>query len=87
MLYIVIEHFKGNAAAIYERFREKGRMMPDGVHYVDSWIEQNYDRCFQIMETEDPALFDEWFANWNDLVDFEVVPVISSKEARDKILF
>ena len=87
MLYMVIEHFKGNAAAIYERFREKGRMMPDGVHYVDSWIEQNYDRCFQIMETEDPALFDEWFANWNDLVDFEVVPVISSKEARDKILF
>lgn len=84
MLYIVIEHFKGNAAAIYERFREKGRMMPYGLHYIDSWIEQNYDRCFQLMETADPALFDEWTANWNDLADFEIVQVITSKEAREK---
>ncbi|MBK8467109.1 MAG: DUF3303 family protein [Chloracidobacterium sp.] len=87
MLYMVIENFKDrNAAAVYKRFQEKGRMMPDGLNYIDSWIEPNHERCFQLMETDDPALFDQWTANWNDLVDFEIVPVITSKEARDKVL-
>ncbi len=84
MLYMVIEHFNGNAAAIYQRFAEQGRMMPDGLNYIDSWIEQNYDRCFQLMETDDAALFDEWIANWNDLADFEIVPVVTSLQAREK---
>ena len=83
MLYMVIEHFKGNAAAIYQRFAEKGRMMPDGLNYIDSWIEQNYDRCFQLMETDDASLFDQWTANWNDLADFEIVPVVTSLQARE----
>jgi len=87
MLYMVIENFKDrNVAAVYKRFQEKGRMMPDGLNYIDSWVEQNHDRCFQLMETDDPSLFDQWTANWNDLVDFEIVPVITSKEARDKVL-
>ena len=85
MLYMVIEHFKDrNAAAVYQRFQEKGRMMPDGLRYIDSWIEPDYERCFQIMETDDPTLFDQWTANWNDLMDFEIIPVITSKEAREE---
>lgn len=84
MIYIVIEHFNGNAAAIYQRFQEKGRMMPDGLNYLDSWIEQSCDRCFQLMETENAALFDEWIVNWNDLADFEIVPVITSQQARER---
>jgi hypothetical protein len=85
MLYMVIEHFKDrNGAAVYKRFQEKGRMMPDGLNYIDSWVEPDYDRCFQLMETDDPKFFAEWTANWNDLADFEIVPVITSKEARDK---
>ena len=87
MIYMVIERFNGrNAVAVYQRFQEKGRMMPDGLTYIDSWVEPNYDRCFQLMETEDPALFDKWIANWNDLMDFEIVPVITSKEAREKFI-
>ena len=58
-------------------------MMPEGLNYVDSWIEKNFDRCFQIMETEDPALFDPWIAEWQDLMDFEIVPIVTSKEARE----
>ena len=86
MIYMVIEHFKDrNAVEVYRRFRKKGRMMPEGLNYVDSWVEPNYDRCFQLMETDDPALFDQWIANWDDLMDFEIIPVITSKEARETI--
>ena len=60
---------------------EQGRMMPEGLKYVDSWIEQNFDRCFQVMECEGPKLFEPWIAKWRDLMDFEIVPVVSSKEA------
>ena len=85
MLYMVIEHFKDRkSGAVYERFREKGRMMPDGLNYVDSWVEPNFGRCFQLMECEDPSLFALWTANWQDLMDFEIVSVITSKEARDQ---
>jgi hypothetical protein len=82
MHYMVIERFKNrDAAAVYARFRERGRMMPDGLTYVSSWVEPNFDRCFQLMECEDPALLEQWGANWSDLVDFEFVPVITGQEA------
>lgn len=86
MLFIVVERFRSPAAATaaYERFAERGRMLPDGLKYVDSWVEENFDRCFQLMETEDASLFDEWIANWSDLVEFEVVPVMTSAAASAK---
>lgn len=81
MLFMVVEHFKGrDPKRVYERFAEKGRLMPDGLSYVNSWIEVGMDRCFQVMETEDPILLQEWIKNWGDLVDFEVVPVVTSAE-------
>jgi hypothetical protein len=82
MLYMVVERFKNREAVpVYRRFRERGRMMPDGLRYVSSWVETNWDRCFQLMECDDPALFAEWIARWDDLIDFEVVPVVPSSEA------
>jgi hypothetical protein len=85
-LYMVIENFKnGGAAPVYRRFRDHGRLAPAGLSYVSSWVNDNLDRCYQLMETEDRALLDQWMANWSDLVDFEVHPVISSKEAAEKI--
>ena len=82
MLFMVIEHFKNrDAAPVYKRFREQGRMAPEGLKYIDSWIETNFDKCFQLMECDDPELFQEWIANWQDLVDFEVIEVITSKQA------
>src|SRR3954463_3995096 len=72
--YMVIEHFAPGAKdKIYERFREKGRMLPDGLVYIDSWLEANGERCFQLMETSDPALFNRWMESWKDLVSIEVV--------------
>jgi len=82
MLYMVIEHFRpGRAADVYRRFRERGRMAPDGLRYVSSWVDFEYERCFQVMETHDEALLSQWTANWADLVDFEIVPVRTSAEA------
>ena len=88
MLYFVIEYFKDPAAIaeVYKRFAEKGRMLPNGLHYVDSWVEANLRRCFQLMETDDPELFDQWTARWNDLVDFEITPVTKSSTASDLII-
>lgn len=77
---MVIETFK-DKDEIYRRFAEKGRMMPVGLNYVSSWIETDFKRCFQLMETDDVKLFNEWIANWKDLADFEVIPVITSAEA------
>jgi hypothetical protein len=72
--YMVIEHFEPEAQArIYERFREKSRMLPPGLAYIDSWLEAQGGRCFQLMETDDPALFQSWTERWNDLVRFEIV--------------
>ena len=86
MLYMVIERFKNrDARAVYRRFREKGRMAPDGLGYVNSWVEMNFDRCFQLMECENARLLDEWAAHWRDLVEFEFVPVRSSKEAAEAV--
>lgn len=79
MLYMVIERFK-DAPTIYERFREKGRMMPDGLEYVASWINTDLTVCWQLMQTEDASLFRLWTDNWKDLMDFEIVPVRTSAE-------
>jgi hypothetical protein len=79
MLYMVVERFK-DASAIYQRFREKGRMMPDGLEYISSWIDVDLATCYQLMRTEDAALFPLWMDNWKDLMDFEIVPVRTSAE-------
>ena len=82
MRYMVIETFTQGARPVYARAAERGRMLPEGLEYVESWIdERRLDRCFQLMETEDLSLFDEWTAKWSDLAEFEIVPVISSAEA------
>jgi hypothetical protein len=85
-LVIVIERFKSREAAaeVYGRLEERGRMLPDGLKYLDSWVEENLDRCLQLMETDDAKLFKQWIACWQDLVDFEVIPVINSAEAQTK---
>ncbi len=81
MRYMVIETFKpGAKPAVYERFAEKGRMLPGGLAYINSWIEKDGARCFQVMETEEPSLLRVWAENWNDLVDFEFVEVATSAE-------
>ena len=84
MLYMVIERFK-DAAAIYRRLRERGRMMPEGLEYVSSWVAVDLKTCWQVMRAEDESLFQTWIDNWKDLADFEVVPVRTSDEVR-KIL-
>ena len=87
MLYMVIETYKHGAQSVYARAAERGRMLPPGLAYLDSWIdERRLDRCFQLMETENSALFDDWISNWIDLVDFEIVPVVNSEEAADRTL-
>lgn len=79
---MVIERYVEGPDLVYARFEERGRMLPPGLEYVDSWIDaQGLDRCFQLMETDEPALLDEWIARWSDIVEFEVVPVIDSGEA------
>ena len=86
MLFMVIEKFKNrDAQAVYRRFRDHGRMMPDGLKYVASWIEVNFDRCFQLMECDDPRMFQQWVIRWHDLIDFEIVPVVSSKDTMETI--
>lgn len=78
---MVIETYKQGPGPVYARVAERGRMLPPGLAYLESWIDERaLDRCFQLMETEDPSLFDQWIADWSDLVEFEIVPVISSAE-------
>ena len=87
LLYMIVEHFKnGNPRPIYQRFRERGRLAPEGLNYVSSWVDEKLERCFQLMETDDITRLNEWLANWSDIVEFEVYPVISSKEAADRVL-
>ncbi len=82
MLYMIIETFRnGDARPVYRRFREHGRMAPEGLNYVASWVTDDMRRCFQVMECDDRALLDAWMGNWKDIVDFEVIPVITSLEA------
>jgi hypothetical protein len=84
MLFMAVERFK-DAKAVYRRLREKGRMLPEGLRYVKSWVEVDYGRCFQLMECGDASLLDNWMAKWKDLVDFEIVPVVESKRAAKAI--
>ena len=86
MLYMVVEHFRNqDARPVYRRFRDQGRLAPQGLTYHSSWVDDQFHRCFQIMETDDRSLLDKWIAEWNDLVDFEVFPIMTSKEAVEKI--
>lgn len=86
MLFMVIERFKNrDARAVYRRFREQGRMTPDGLSYVGSWVEANFDRCFQLMECDDVGLLQAWATHWHDLIEFEFVPVASGKDAAHAI--
>ncbi len=82
MLYMVIERFRaGNPKPVYARFAAKGRMLPEGVDYQASWVTEDGAVCYQVMKAANRALLDRWMANWADLVDFEVVPVVTSAEA------
>ncbi|HET7228973.1 MAG TPA: DUF3303 family protein [Longimicrobium sp.] len=86
MLYMVIEHFRdGDPRPVYRRFAERGRLAPEGLTYVSSWVTEDLRHCYQVMECEAPALLEEWMANWRDIVDFEVVPVITSPEAAARV--
>ena len=82
--YMVVEHFK-DAIAVYRRFRDSGRMAPEGLRYLSSWVDEKLERCYQLMETDQRRLLDLWMANWSDLVDFEVYAVITSQEAAERI--
>ena len=87
MLFMVIEKYSHGPRPVYERAAERGRMLPEGLRYIDSWIvdDGRLDRCFQLMETDNPELFDIWRARWADLGDFEVFPVIKSGEAARRV--
>jgi hypothetical protein len=79
---MVIEHFRnGDARPVYRRFRDQGRLAPDGLRYVTSWVTDDFCQCYQIMECENRALLEEWTGRWNDLVEFEIIPVVTSAEA------
>jgi hypothetical protein len=83
---MVIEQFKNRSARqVYRRARQKGRMLPEGLHYINSWVATDFNRCFQLMETEDATLFRQWTAHWEDLVEFEIIPVVSSEKAQKMI--
>lgn len=82
MSYMVCEEFKtAGAKEVYRRSRDKGRMLPPGLNYVSSWVDLEFTRCYQLMETEDVSLFPKWSGQWRDLVEFEIVPVRTSAEA------
>lgn len=86
MLYMVIEHFHpGQVKELYRRFDEKGRMLPKGVLYIDSWINEDMSICYQVMESDSIEKLHEWICNWNDIVDFKIIPVISSAEAKRRV--
>ena len=81
MLYMIIESFHGgDPVPVYRRFRDQGRLMPEGLEYRGSWVTEDLRRCFQIMECEDARLLDQWIAHWNDIIEFEVIPVLTSVE-------
>lgn len=87
MHYMVVEHYRnGDAEAVYGRFRERGRMAPPGVEYVTSWVTEDLSRCYQVMACDERSLLDEWIEQWDDLVEFEVIPVITSEDAARRAL-
>jgi hypothetical protein len=81
MQFMVVERFRNqDAKAVYRRFRERGRMMPEGLTFVSSFVAADFSRCFQVMECDDVLLLQRWVADWSDIVEFEVVPVVAGKE-------
>jgi Protein of unknown function (DUF3303) len=83
VLYLIIEHFRnGDPVPVYRRFRDQGRLAPEGLKYVSSWVTTDLKKCFQVMECDERKLLDVWISKWSDLADFEVVPVITSSEAQ-----
>jgi Protein of unknown function (DUF3303) len=85
-LYMVLERFRnGDAAPVYRRFKERGRLAPEGLNYISSWVTADLSTCYQVMETADRALLEEWMNRWRDLVDFEVRAVITSQEAAQRV--
>ena len=86
MLFLVIERFRpGRTREVYRRFRERGRMLPEGLSCVSSWVDLKFERCFQVMEAGTETLFEQWTARWDDLIDFEIVPVRTSAEAAEAV--
>ena len=86
MLYMIVEHFRnGDAVPVYRRFRDRGRLAPEGLRYESSWVDQKLERCFQLMETDRPEPLYQWISNWSDIVDFEVYEVISSAQAAERV--
>ena len=86
MLYMIIEHFKNcDPVPVYRKFRDKGRMAPEGLTYVSSWTTEDMDRCYQVMECDDRRILDEWMTRWSDVTDFEVSPVVTSAQAVERI--
>ncbi len=85
--FMIIERFRnGDPVPVYRRFRDKGRMAPEGLNYVSSWIDEEMTCCYQVMETDDRSLIEKWIDNWKDIVDFEIIPVIPSSDTLAKIL-
>jgi hypothetical protein len=86
MLYMVVEHFKGgDPLPVYRRLRDHGRLAPDGLEYVSSWVDDKLGTCFQLMETDERRLLDDWMAKWSDIVEFDVYPVMASKDAAARV--
>jgi hypothetical protein len=86
MKYMVVEHFRNaDPLPVYRRFRDRGRMAPEGLQYLASWVDEKFERCFQLLEAPDQTLLNQWIANWSDIVDFEIVPVVTSAEAAQTI--
>lgn len=86
MLYMIIEHFRdGDPRPVYQRFRERGRLAPEGLRYVSSWVTSDLAHCYQVMECDDRSLLDQWIAQWQDIVEFECIPVITSAEAASQV--
>ena len=86
MIYMIVEHFRdGDAVPVYRRFRDQGRLAPEGLRYVASWVADDFRCCFQVMECADPQLLAQWMARWEDLIEFEVIPVVTSAEAAAEV--
>ena len=85
-LYMVLERFRNaDAAPVYRRFKERGRMAPEGLNYISSWVTDDLSTCFQVMETANRALLEDWMSHWSDLVDFEIHPIITSQQAAERV--
>jgi hypothetical protein len=86
MLWMIVERFRnGDAVPVYRRFRDRGRMAPEGLRYINSWVTADLTTCYQVMEGDDPGQLEAWMANWRDLVEFEVLPVMPSAQAAETV--